>query len=36
MIDVASNDDLPDEALSRGQERERIRKVLLTLPAEAI
>jgi RNA polymerase sigma-70 factor (ECF subfamily) len=34
MIDVASDDDLPDEALNRSQERERIRKALETLPAE--
>jgi RNA polymerase sigma-70 factor (ECF subfamily) len=34
MIDVASDDDLPDEALNRSQERERIRKVLERLPAE--
>jgi RNA polymerase sigma-70 factor, ECF subfamily len=34
MIDIASDDDLPDEALNRSQERERIRKVLETLPPE--
>jgi len=34
MVDVASDDDLADEALNRSQERERIRKVFETLPAE--
>ena len=34
MNEVASDEDLPDEALNRNQQRERIRKVLETLPPE--
>ena len=34
MNDVASDDDLPDETLNRSQQRERIQKVLETLPPE--
>ena len=34
LTEVASDDDLPDEALNRDQQRERIRKVLETLPPE--
>ena len=34
MAEVPSDDDLPDEALNRNQQRERIRKVLETLPPE--
>ena len=34
MNDLASGEDLPDEALNRKQEHERIRKVLETLPPE--
>jgi len=34
MHEIASDDDLPDEALNRNQQRERIRKVLETLPPE--
>jgi RNA polymerase sigma-70 factor, ECF subfamily len=34
MYEIASDDDLPDEALNRNQQRERIRKVLETLPPE--
>ncbi len=32
--EIPSDDDLPDEALNRDQQRERIRKVLETLPPE--
>jgi RNA polymerase sigma-70 factor (ECF subfamily) len=34
LNEIAGDDDLPDEALNRSQQRERIRKVLETLPAE--
>ena len=34
ITEVASDDDLPDEALNRNQQRERIRKVLEALPPE--
>ncbi len=34
IAEVPSDDDLPDEALNREQQRERIRKVLETLPPD--
>jgi RNA polymerase sigma-70 factor, ECF subfamily len=34
VFETPSEDDLPDEALNRGQQRERIQKVLETLPPE--
>jgi RNA polymerase sigma-70 factor, ECF subfamily len=34
IIEVPSDDDLPDESLNRDQQRERIRKVMETLPPE--
>ncbi len=34
LVEIPSDDDLPDETLNRDQQRERIRKVLETLPPE--
>lgn len=34
LNEIAGDDDLPDEALNRSQQRERMRKVLETLPPE--
>ncbi len=34
IVEVPSDDDLPDEALNRNQQRERIRRILETLPPE--
>jgi RNA polymerase sigma-70 factor (ECF subfamily) len=34
VFEIPSDDDLPDETLNRDQQRERIRKVLETLPPE--